>query len=419
MPPPANGRSVHLNPPAGRGTSGLGSQAWDAQRSRVLVVDDEPLLRRSLRRVLEKRGFDVQCAENGKQADELFAESDFDVVLSDIAMPDWDGIRLLQRLHELDPDIPVILITGKPAVSTAVQALEFGAFHYLTKPVKETRLEEVVERAAYLRRMALMKRRAIDLVRADEDQLSLEQLRIHFDQALATLWMAYQPIVRASNGSIFGFEALLRSSEPALPHPGAVLDAAARLERQDELGRRIRRRSAGPMATAPTETTLFVNLHTTDLLDSDLLDREAELSRIAGRVVLEVTERSSLESVTDVRRRIAALREMGFRIAVDDLGAGYAGLTSFALLEPEIVKLDMSLIRGVHQSHTRQKLIRSMTSLCKDMGMLVVAEGVETEDEWGALVDLGCDLLQGFLLAKPGPPFPLVERRGRIPSAFA
>jgi EAL domain-containing protein (putative c-di-GMP-specific phosphodiesterase class I) len=123
-------------------------------------------------------------------------------------------------------------------------------------------------------------------------------------------------------------------------------------------------------------------------------------------VVLEITERSSLDEVKDARRRVAALREMGFRIAVDDLGAGYAGLSSFTLLEPEIVKLDMSLIRDIHITSTKQKVVRSMTALSKDMGMTVVAEGVETQAERDCLVDLGCDLLQGFLFAKPGRAFP-------------
>jgi EAL domain-containing protein (putative c-di-GMP-specific phosphodiesterase class I) len=123
---------------------------------------------------------------------------------------------------------------------------------------------------------------------------------------------------------------------------------------------------------------------------------------------LEITERSSLDEVKDVRSRVAALRELGFSIAVDDLGAGYAGLTSFTLLEPEIVKLDMSLVRDVHQNSTKQKVVRSMTALAKDMGVIVVGEGVECKAERDALVDLGCDLLQGFLFARPGRPFPEV-----------
>ena len=97
---------------------------------------------------------------------------------------------------------------------------------------------------------------------------------------------------------------------------------------------------------------------------------------------------------------------MGFRIAVDDLGAGYAGLTSFAQLEPEVVKLDMALVRGVHQQPTKLTLVRTMITMCRELGMLVVAEGIETPEERDAIVDAGCDLLQGYLFAKPGPAFP-------------
>jgi EAL domain-containing protein (putative c-di-GMP-specific phosphodiesterase class I) len=294
-------------------------------------------------------------------------------------------------------------------VSTAVKALEYGAFHYLTKPVEMTELEAVIDKAACLRRMAAMKREAAALLgtRAPtDDRLALEE---GFNRVLGSVWMAYQPIVSASSRGIFGFEALLRSREESLSHPGAVLEAAERLGRLDELGQAIRARSAEPMSSSPEGSTLFVNLHTTDLLDETLLSPDAPLSKIATRVVLEVTERASLDEVKDVRSRISQLREMGYRIAVDDLGAGYAGLTSFALLEPEIVKLDMSLVRDVHQSETKRKLIRSMTQLCKDMGMLVVGEGVENVEECDTLIELGCDLLQGYYFAKPDWPFPTVD----------
>jgi EAL domain-containing protein (putative c-di-GMP-specific phosphodiesterase class I) len=171
----------------------------------------------------------------------------------------------------------------------------------------------------------------------------------------------------------------------------------------------MRCRAAEPVAANPDIDALFVNLHTSDLLDPDLLSSDAPLSKIANRVVLEITERSSLDRVKDLRARIGALRQMGFRIAVDDLGAGYAGLTSFALLEPEIVKLDMTLVRDIQKNPTKQKLVRSMSGLCRDMGMMVVGEGVETQEERDTLVALGCDLLQGYFFAKPGKPFPEVK----------
>src|SRR5262249_54327086 len=147
-----------------------------------------------------------------------------------------------------------------------------------------------------------------------------------------------------------GYEALLRSGEPSLPHPGAVLDAAERLDRLDQLGRKVRSSAPAPMMERPDAGCLFVNLHTYDLLDPALTSPDSPLAEIAHRVVLEITERASLQAIQDVRERVAVLRHMGFRIAIDDLGAGYAGLTSFAALEPEIVKLDMSLVRDVHRA---------------------------------------------------------------------
>jgi len=118
-------------------------------------------------------------------------------------------------------------------------------------------------------------------------------------------------------------------------------------------------------------------------------------------VVLEVTERSSIDRIDDVRRRALALKERGFRIAIDDLGAGYSGLTSFATLEPDFVKLDMALIRDVHLQPMQQKLVKTVVGLCAGMGIQVIAEGVETVAERDALIDLGCDLLQGYLFGRP------------------
>jgi EAL domain-containing protein (putative c-di-GMP-specific phosphodiesterase class I) len=96
-------------------------------------------------------------------------------------------------------------------------------------------------------------------------------------------------------------------------------------------------------------------------------------------------------------------------VAIDDLGAGYAGLSYFALLTPEVVKLDITLVRNIHSEEIKRKLVGSLTSLCKELGMLVVAEGVETAEERDATMELGCDLLQGFFFAKPAPPFPEVS----------
>ena len=402
-------RTRIVSRPSLRAAPSAGTRS-EREAASVLLVDDDPAVLRAVGRSLRGRGYAVVTAQNGEEATRQIGENAFDVILSDIGMPGINGIQLLRQVREHDLNVPVILITGEPAVETAVQALEYGAFHYLTKPIANEALEAVLEKAVRTHRMARIKQQAAELL-GNANALGADRagLEASFERAMQNLWMAYQPIVDPRSSSVFGYEALLRSNEPSLPHPGAVLDAATRLGRLEELGRLIRGRAAEPMVATPPATRLFVNLHVTDLLDPLLSSADAPLAAMSSRVVLEITERSSLDEVRDVRARIAVLREMGYSIAVDDLGAGYAGLTSFTLLEPEIVKLDMSLIRDVHQNSTKQKVVRSMTALAKDMGMIVVAEGVEYAAERDCLIDLGCDYLQGYLFARPGPPFPEVK----------
>jgi EAL domain-containing protein (putative c-di-GMP-specific phosphodiesterase class I) len=152
--------------------------------------------------------------------------------------------------------------------------------------------------------------------------------------------------------------------------------------------------------------TMFVNLHPADLEDADLVDASAPLTAVASRVVLEVTERASIVSTDRLTRRLARLRELGFRLAVDDIGAGYSGLQSFTDLQPEFVKIDMALVRNVHQSALKQRTIAALCSLCHEIGCAVVGEGVETQDERATLVNLGCDLIQGYLIARPSVQLP-------------
>jgi EAL domain-containing protein (putative c-di-GMP-specific phosphodiesterase class I) len=213
--------------------------------------------------------------------------------------------------------------------------------------------------------------------------------------------MVYQPIARWGRREVYAYEALVRTREPSVPHPGALIDIAQRCDRLPELGRRIRRAVAATASN--TVARLFVNLHPIDLLDEDLYDQQVPLSRHARRVVLEVTERAGLEEIDDLADRLRCLRALGYRIAIDDLGEGYAGLTSLARVAPEFVKLDMSLVRGIDASVAQQQIVASTVQLCRALGSEIIAEGVETAAERDALVAIGLDLLQGFLIARPAP----------------
>ncbi len=372
-----------------------------AVRGHVLVVEDERDLLELYADVLLAAGYEVTAAWDGDSALRALDSRSFDVVLTDVVMPRSSGVDVLRAVRERDLDVPVVLVTGSPSLETAVQALELGALHYLLKPVSRVELVRCVENAARLRRLAQVKREAVRYLGQGDsligDRAGLEAV---FARAVESLYMAYQPVLRTRDGTVFAWEALLRTGEPAVAGPLAFLDIAERLGRTRDLGRRIRTTIA-KTASRARGRMFFVNLHHEDFLDDNLYDPDSPLSALAPEVVLEITERHPIESVPDVRDRVRRLRDLGFRLAVDDLGSGYAGLTSFALLQPDFVKLDRGLIGGLDREPMKRKLVASICSVSREMGIAVVAEGIETSAEREAATELGCDLMQGYLFRRP------------------
>jgi EAL domain-containing protein (putative c-di-GMP-specific phosphodiesterase class I) len=380
----------------------------DAPGAKLLLVDDDPAVLRAYQKALTLRGWTVETACDGAQAIDRLRHGTYDAIVSDLSMPEMGGLEFLRNVREQDLDVPVILMTGAPKLESAMRAVESGAFRYLVKPVEVDVLDDTIRRASQLHRLAQLKRQALEFAGSDRrwfgDQASLEA---GFAKALGSIWMAYQPIVSMRAQNVFGYEALLRSTDAALPNPGAILEAAEQVRRVHDLGRVVRTHVAADAHGTAEQMRFFVNLHALDMNDEDLYAADSGLAQMASRTVLEVTERVSLDGVSDVKDKVKRLRKIGFKIAVDDLGAGYAGLTSFSQLEPDIAKIDMSLVRGIDAEPRKQSIVRSMARLCDELGALVVVEGVETPAERDTLVDLGCDLLQGYLFAKPERGFQL------------
>jgi EAL domain-containing protein (putative c-di-GMP-specific phosphodiesterase class I)/DNA-binding NarL/FixJ family response regulator len=381
----------------------------DPRQGHVLLIDDEPQVLHAYGRVLRSAGFQVTLLAHGSGVEEALEKNTIDVVVSDVRLPDLDGIDVLKLVHRHDPDLPVVLITAGGELTSAVKAVEYGAARYLLKPVPPEVLCDTVANARRLGQLASVQRRAFELFGGaackEANQRDLER---RFDAAVETLHMVYQPIVRWSDKSVFAHEALARTREQSLCRPDDLFAAAESLGRLFEVGRAVRRLVAATIEQMGARA-MFVNLHPADLEDDELYSLDAPLSAFASHVVLEITERASLSGVQDLRDRLAGLRKLGYRIAVDDLGAGYAGLNWFVRLEPDVVKLDMSLTRDADLEPKKQKLVGSLARLCSDLNILVVAEGVETRGERDALVHAGCDLLQGYLFAKPGRAFPIPQ----------
>jgi len=374
----------------------------------VLVVDDEPMVRRTCAAMLSRAGFDVHTAASGDEALALLSKP-WDVVVSDINMPGLDGLNLLRQVRRRDLDLQVILITGQPSVDTAIGAVEYGALRYLTKPLGAETFARAVADAVTMTRLARTKREALVLLgggdRTFGDRASLE---IAFEDALPQLHVAYQPIVAWRSRQLWAYEALVRGNEGGLSQPAEIVAAADRLDRLHELGRLVRSLVARDLETAnlPADVRVFVNLHPTDLLDPELGTSADPLLAWAGRTVLEITEREALPHQRVLKATLSRLRTAGFRVAIDDMGAGHAGLSTFTVLEPDVLKIDMSLIRGVGDNATKQRVVKSILELGRDLRIdEIVVEGIETPQERDTVARLGADLMQGFLFGHPDAPF--------------
>ncbi|HEV7677702.1 MAG TPA: EAL domain-containing protein [Candidatus Dormibacteraeota bacterium] len=228
------------------------------------------------------------------------------------------------------------------------------------------------------------------------------------------LRMVFQPVVEAWTGRVVGYEALCRGPKgDVFESPDAFLDAVhrARMEEaaQVELVGLARRRA---QETFPGgDLLLFINLLAEEHWPA--AERMSELYGGDGwpwtQVVLEITEKAPVQNPESFVAVLKWARDAGVRFALDDVGAGYSGLSSYALLRPEYTKVDIGLVRGCDQDEVRRAIISSLVSLAHRTGSLVVAEGVETAAELDAVRWLGVDLVQGYLVAPPSE-IPLVPQ---------
>ena len=213
---------------------------------------------------------------------------------------------------------------------------------------------------------------------------------------------AFQPIIDIHTGDVFGYEALLRGVENQPPwylFEQVEKKHAANFEKRINTAALRKQRELGN----PYHT--FLNVTSSSLIEDSgqyLIDFTSKAPSIsASNVVLELSEGSIIHNFKHFVRTLNNLRTAGFSIAMDDFGAGYAGLNALVEVNPDIIKLDMYLIRDIQESGPRQATVRAIVSLCEALGILVLAEGVENLKEYDFLCNQGIHLYQGFLFAKP------------------
>ena len=215
---------------------------------------------------------------------------------------------------------------------------------------------------------------------------------------------AMQPIVRLLDGVTLGYESLCRINPGAGPQvPSALFDAAGGSMEKELDEACIRAGLAGSIHTLPA--TLFLNVMLPTLSQPDAAARLTQFAEDAGvdpeHVVLEISERVPVPNVARLRRVVADLRSRGFRIAIDDAGAGHASMLVVAEVRPDFIKIDRDLICGIHSSDSRRALVVSLLSFGTHINARIIAEGVETEADLKSLMDLGVQFGQGNVLCEP------------------
>ncbi len=214
--------------------------------------------------------------------------------------------------------------------------------------------------------------------------------------------MVFQPILNLEDDTIAGYEALARFNTTPYRPPNEWFDEAEQVGLQQDLELTAAFLALGHLDGAiPQDAYLSINVSPTTVMSPIFRDIFARHSM--ERVILEVTEHAAVLDYDLLRQSLRWFRAAGGRLAVDDAGAGFASLRHILSLEPDFIKIDISLTRDIHLDHARRALSRALITFAADIAATIVAEGIETEREKGALYDIGVRYGQGYLLGRPAP----------------
>jgi EAL domain-containing protein (putative c-di-GMP-specific phosphodiesterase class I)/CheY-like chemotaxis protein len=377
---------------------------------RVLVAEDEPTVRRAIVDVISAFPSMLVVAVTA-DAEEAIAASLAelpDVAVLDVRMPGGGGAYAAREIVARAPGTRVVALSAHDDRESVASMLRAGALGYVVKGGGIDELVEAIQRAA--RGLASLSGAVasgvsveLDEQIGDRERRAREELEriTAVREALApgALNPVFQPIVDLGSGQTVGFEALARFNLEPLHSPDTWFRMAASVGLLEELELAAIRAAVSQIDRLPRGTYLSLNLSPDTAGAPDF--ETALLGLARERTVLEITEHAEVPDYAVLRNALTPFRDRGARLAIDDAGAGFASLRHILQLEPDVIKLDISITRDVDSDRSRRALASALASFGEEMGIELVAEGIETRAELQALRALGVRYGQGYFLGRP------------------
>lgn len=372
---------------------------------RLLVIDDEKGLLTIVRDAGTSSGYEVETTTSPEYFLRKTREWMPTLIIMDLQMPEIDGVELLRQLAEENVVAPIVLMSGVDdkllrAVMDLGTELGLNMRGMLTKPIRLETFRLTLEENA-----------------APSPARMIDQLRTAIEGGQLTLH--YQPIMRLPGRTLVAAEALVRWNHPVrgLLPPDTFIPFAEANGLIDGLTDFVMREAIAQSerwAADGFPLSISINLSAINLVDTTFPDRIEARCREHGvppeRIWLELTETAAAPDSTSLKTILSRLRLKRFRLAIDDFGIGYSSLMQLRSLPFSEVKIDKSFVSDMLNSEDAAIIVDAILALAGAFRMGVVAEGIETEPQLAALVQRGCSMAQGYLLAKPEPAEYLTRR---------
>lgn len=381
----------------------------NASELNFLVVEDDDFQRRMVVNMLRSLGATSICdAGDGKQALEMIRGANpkpVDVALCDLSMPEMDGLEFLRHLGQEQQNISIVIISAldnKLLASAGNMAKMYGVklLGVIEKPITLGQLHALLSK---YERSETKRSQPVATTSFTLEEI-LQGIRANQFEPF------FQPKVDLKTGRLVGAEALARWIHPehGVIGPYAFIPQLEQSGNIDDLTFLMLEKSAAAchlLHEGAGALSISVNLSLTSLTDTTLANRITQTVCDAGvdphHIVLEVTESAAMTDVAPALENLARLCMRGFRLSIDDYGTGYSSMQQLTRIAFSELKIDQSFVKGFADNEALRIVVESSIDMARKLRIKSVAEGVETQQDWDTLLTMGCDMAQGYFIAKP------------------